>query len=90
MTAPSPDALREKARAVYDKLGRGSTADEAAIHAALLSVRNEAIAEERERAARIVESSMLCGDEHCEVLKPRDNPGNKLGLAYAAAIRARA
>jgi hypothetical protein len=44
MTSPSeiPDSLREKAREVYDRLGRGSAADEDAIHTALLAVRNEA------------------------------------------------
>lgn len=42
-----------------------------------------------EAAAVIVEANMLCGDsDGSEVLHPRTNPGNKTGIAYAAAIRA--
>lgn len=44
-----------------------------------------------EAAAVIVESNMLCrNNDGSEVILPRTNPGNKLGLAYAAAIRAAA
>lgn len=40
-----------------------------------------------EEAAAIIEANMLCGADS-EVLLPRSNPGNKVGLAYAVAIRA--
>ncbi|MRN68005.1 hypothetical protein [Brucella sp. 10RB9213] len=41
-----------------------------------------------EEAARLVEAYMLVGDDGTgERLLPRTNPGNKVGLAYAAAIR---
>ncbi|GGA99967.1 hypothetical protein GCM10011491_30260 [Brucella endophytica] len=40
-----------------------------------------------EEAARLIDENMLCGVE-CEVLLPRTNPGNKVGLVYAEAIRA--
>lgn len=40
-----------------------------------------------ERAASIVEANMLCEPHGDEVLHPRTNPGNKVGLAYATAIR---
>jgi hypothetical protein len=58
MTSPAiPEALLAKARAVYDKLGRGSVADEKAIALALIQARNEAIAEERAACAALVEDS---------------------------------
>lgn len=41
-----------------------------------------------EEAAALIEANMLCGPEGTEVLLPRTNNGNKLGFAYAAAIRA--
>jgi hypothetical protein len=43
---------------------------------------------ERERCAKIIEDNMLCDwPPGTETLHPRTNPGNKVGLAYAAAIR---
>lgn len=42
-----------------------------------------------EKAAAIIDANMLCAaDDGREVLHPRSNPGNKVGAAYAAAIRA--
>lgn len=41
---------------------------------------------EREKCAKLIEDNMLVGEE-VESLIPRTNPGNKVGLAYAAAIR---
>jgi len=50
-----------------------------------------AVAAEREACAKLIEDQMLCDDtDGSEVLMPRTNPGNKVGFAYAAAIRARA
>ena len=48
----------------------------------------EAIFAERERCAKLVEANMLVGnDEMGETIIPRSNPGNKVGFAYARAIR---
>jgi len=47
----------------------------------------EVLQAERERCARIIEDNMLVGEDREETLLPRTNPGNKVGLAYAAAIR---
>lgn len=74
-----PLDIVEAARAVYAKLGRGSTADEAVIA--------QALAAERERAAKIIDDNMLVGPDGVEKIIPRGNSGNKVGLAYAAAIR---
>lgn len=41
-----------------------------------------------EEAAKLIEDNMLVGAEGEERLIQRSNPGNKLGLAYASAIRA--
>ena len=79
------DLMEEARRIVAEIDRRGVDVDpEVSIIARAL-----AAAEQRgmERAARIVEQNMLCGDDVNEVLLPRTNPGNKVGLAYAAAIR---
>ncbi len=48
------------------------------------------VMEEREACVRIITENMLCdGDDGVEVLMPRSNPGNDVGLAYADAIRSR-
>jgi hypothetical protein len=47
-------------------------------------IRNAAL----EAAAKLIEDNMLVGAEGEERIIPRSNPGNKLGLAYASAIRA--
>ena len=43
----------------------------------------------REEAAKLIEANMLVGDgrDGTERLHPRTNPGNKVGFAYAHAIR---
>ena len=43
----------------------------------------------REEAAKLIEANMLVGDgrDGTERLHPRTNPGNKVGFAYASAIR---
>lgn len=44
-----------------------------------------------EEAARLIEQHMLCtAGDGSSVLMPRTNPGNRVGLPYAAAIRAAA
>lgn len=43
---------------------------------------------ERERCALLIEQNMLCGPDGVEVIRPRDDTGNKVGLAYSEAIRA--
>ena len=51
----------------------------------------KAVEAEREACAAIIDSNMLCeARDGSEVLHPRTNPGNKTGVAYAAAIRSRA
>lgn len=46
-------------------------------------------AETLEEAARVIDENMLCEDvDGTEVLLPRGTSGNKVGIAYAAAIRA--
>lgn len=55
----------------------------ASLPALLAETRKKAL----EEAAALIEANMLCGPEGTEVLLPRSNNGNKLGLAYAAAIR---
>lgn len=55
------------------------------------AIEAEALAE-REACASIIDDHMLCGDDYVleESLLPRKlNPGNKVGLAYSAAIRKR-
>jgi len=47
-----------------------------------------AIDETLEEAAKLIEDNMLCGLGRIEMLLPRGNLGNNVGLAYAAAIRA--
>lgn len=49
----------------------------------------KAVEAEREACAAIIDANMLVGPDGVELLMPRTNPGNKLGLAYAAAIRSR-
>ena len=50
----------------------------------------KAVGAEREACAAIIDSNMLCeARDGSEVLHPRTNPGNKTGVAYAAAIRSR-
>ena len=50
----------------------------------------KAVEAEREACAAIIDSNMLCeARDGSEVLHPRTNPGNKTGVAYAAAIRSR-
>lgn len=51
--------------------------------AAASSARRRALLE----AAEIVEENMLCGSDGEEVLRPRGDSGNKVGFAFAAAIR---
>jgi hypothetical protein len=41
-----------------------------------------------EQAAKLIEDNMLCVPNGVEGIYPRSNPGNRVGLAYAAAIRA--
>lgn len=77
----------------YDAAGEGwALVEEAA--AEIQRLRDERLsarAEAFERAAQIIDSNMLCEDAAGnEVMHPRTNPGNKVGLAYAAAIRAEA
>ena len=48
-----------------------------------------AVDAEREACAALIEANMLVGPGGVELLRPRTNPGNNLGFAYAAAIRAR-
>ena len=50
----------------------------------------KAVEAEREACAAIIDAHMLCeASDGKEVLHPRTNPGNKTGVAYAAAIRSR-
>jgi hypothetical protein len=50
----------------------------------------ELVLKEREEGIRIITENMLCnGDDGIEVLMPRTNTDNDVGLAYADAIRAR-
>lgn len=50
---------------------------------------NAAIALVLEEAAKVIDDNMLCSDpDGTEVLMERGNSGNKVGLAYSAAIRA--
>lgn len=47
-----------------------------------------AIMAERDRCAALIEANMLVeGSNGVEMIIPRSNPGNKVGFAYAAAIR---
>lgn len=46
-----------------------------------------AIMQERERCAMLVEQNMLCEGDGGEVLRPRSNACNRIGMAYADAIR---
>ena len=56
--------------------------------AAIADIIRLAVEGERERATRIIEQNMLCtGPDGTEILLPRTNSGNMIGLAYAAAIR---
>lgn len=57
------------------------------LRTALSEAEQRARREALEEAAAIIEANMLCGADS-EVLLPRSNPGNKVGFAYAAAIRA--
>jgi hypothetical protein len=41
-----------------------------------------------EEAAQIIDKNMLCSPNDIEGIYPRSNPGNTVGFAYAAAIRA--
>jgi hypothetical protein len=41
-----------------------------------------------EKCAEVIEQNMLCGPGGVKGIYPRTNPGNKVGLAYATAIRA--
>jgi hypothetical protein len=74
------DRLRENARILRISGGFPTIADECDEAA-------NAILAERERCAKIIEDNMLVGDGNEESIIPRTNPGNKVGLAYAAAIR---
>ncbi|GHE77705.1 hypothetical protein GCM10019059_40860 [Camelimonas fluminis] len=82
------DTMIDRQRALNIARTVGATPEQAAAMASQLedafaAVRNE----ERENCASMIESHMLCGEDG-EVLLPRKkNPGNKLGLAYASAIR---
>lgn len=56
---------------------------------ALLEAHNAGREEMREEAAKLILDNMLVGDDRQgnERLHPRTNPGNKVGFAYATAIR---
>lgn len=62
---------------------------EALLSQALLEAHNAGRAEMREEAAKLILDNMLVGDDRQgnERLHPRTNPGNKVGFAYATAIR---
>lgn len=71
----------------------GESADEIARLRTALSETEQRVKDARrealEKAAAIIDANMLCAaDDGREVLHPRSNPGNKVGAAYAAAIRA--
>lgn len=56
---------------------------------ALLEAHKAGRAEMKEEAAKLIIDNMLVGDDRQgnECLHPRTNPGNKVGFAYATAIR---
>lgn len=60
-----------------------------AISQALLEAHKAGREEMREQAAKLILDNMLVGDDRKgnERLHPRTNPGNKVGFAYATAIR---
>lgn len=77
------EAAYKAANAKFDPYTRAYVAD---IASAILAAEKRG----EERGAHIIEANMLCSDrEGLEVLRPRGTSGNKVGLAYAAAIRKR-
>lgn len=81
-----PESVIERVDAAMLKYGNLPIRD--GIKMAMSEVAAELVAAERERCAKLIEDNMLV-EPHTGVEKliPRSNPGNKVGFAYAAAIR---
>lgn len=84
----TPD-IREKAEALWRALATFPNATRDMEINALSQALLEAHKAGREEAAKLIEANMLVGDgrDGTERLHPRTNPGNKVGFAYASAIR---
>lgn len=68
-----------------DRVGWFMTSVRIACARAIMAAKAEAY----EASAAVIDANMLCGDDRKgdEVLLPRGRSGNKVGFAYAAAIR---
>ena len=87
----------EAAQVVFDasvdlyEIGKSGADPQLVIARAIMAAEKRGEEREREACAAIIDANMLCGDDRSnkEVLLPRGTSGNKVGVAYAAAIRAR-